>query len=119
LENATTIVIGKQKVLVHKPSHYLSVGFFVQNNPLEKVLLGAPQTMKCTICHVTEQVQSYNNTTCENKGLFTYNPRCGITSTKKHIDNEHKAIVAKYVLHCKNEDKASNLGHEKSKKRKC
>ncbi len=105
--------------MVHKPSHYLSVGFFVQNNPLEKVLLGAPQTMKCTICHVTEQVQSYNNTTCENKGLFTYNPRCGITSTKKHIDNEHKAIVAKYVLHCKNEDKASNLGHEKSKKRKC
>ncbi len=23
----------------------------------------------------------------------------GITSMKKHIDNEHEAIVAKYVLH--------------------
>jgi hypothetical protein len=42
----------------------------------------------------------------------------GITFMKKHIDNEHEAIVAKYVLHCKNEDEASSPGHEKSKKHK-
>jgi hypothetical protein len=42
----------------------------------------------------------------------------GITSMKKHIDNEHEAIVAKYVLHCKSEDEASGLGYEKSKKHK-
>ncbi len=29
---------------------------------------------------------------------------------KKRIDNERKAIVAKYVLHHKNEDEVSNLG---------
>ncbi len=93
--------------------------FLVLNNPLEKVLLGAPQTMKLTICHVTKQVQSSHNTTCENKGLLTYNPRRGITSMKKHIDNEHKAIIAKYALHCKSEAKTSDPGREKSKKRKC
>ncbi len=37
---------------------------------------------------------------------------------KKHINNEHEAIVAKYALHHKSEDKASNPGHEKSKKHK-
>jgi len=37
---------------------------------------------------------------------------------KKHIDNEHEAIVAKYVLHCKNEDEASGPSHEKNKKHK-
>jgi len=37
---------------------------------------------------------------------------------KKHIDNEHEAIVAKYVLHRKSEDETSNPGHEKSKKHK-
>jgi hypothetical protein len=42
----------------------------------------------------------------------------GITSMKKHIDNEHEAIVAKYVLHRKSEDETSNPGHEKSKKHK-
>jgi hypothetical protein len=42
----------------------------------------------------------------------------GITSMKKHIDNEHEAIVAKYVLHCKSEVEASDPGHEKSKKHK-
>jgi hypothetical protein len=35
---------------------------------------------------------------------------------KKHIDNEHEAIVAKYALHHKNEDEASGSSHEKSKK---
>jgi hypothetical protein len=53
------------------------------------------QTMRCTICHIIEQVQSSNNTTCE-----------------------HKAIVAKYVLHCKSEDEAFGSSHEKSKKSK-
>jgi hypothetical protein len=72
--------------------------------------------MRCIICHVTKQVQSSNNTTHEHKGLLTYNPTHGITFTKKHIDNEHEAIVAKYVLHCKNENEASISGHEKSKK---
>ncbi len=37
---------------------------------------------------------------------------------KKHIDNEHEAIVAKYVLHRKSEDEASGPGHEKNKKHK-
>jgi hypothetical protein len=37
---------------------------------------------------------------------------------KKHIDNEHKAIVAKYALHHKSEDEASGSSHEKSKKSK-
>jgi len=40
----------------------------------------------------------------------------GITSMKKHIDNEHEAIVAKYALHHKNEDEASGSSREKSKK---
>ncbi len=105
LENATTIVRSKHEVLVHKPPHYHNAGFFGLNKPLEKVLLGAPQTMRCIICHVTKQVQSSNNTIHEPKGLFTY-----IASMKKHINNEHKAIVAKYVLHHKNEDEVSNLG---------
>jgi hypothetical protein len=87
-------------------------GFFVLNKPLEKVLLGAPQIMRCIICHVTKQVQSSNDTIHEHKGLLTYNPTHGITSMKKHIDNEHKAIVAKYTLHRKNEDEVSNLGCE-------
>jgi hypothetical protein len=30
----------------------------------------------------------------------------------KHIDNEHEAIVAKYVLHHKNEDETSGPSHE-------
>jgi hypothetical protein len=41
-----------------------------------------------------------------------------ITSMKKHIDNEHKAIVAKCVLHPKSENKASSPSDEKSKKHK-
>jgi hypothetical protein len=36
----------------------------------------------------------------------------------KNIDNEHEAIVAKYVLHHKNEDKAFSPGCEKRKKHK-
>jgi hypothetical protein len=114
LENATTIVRGKHEVLVHKPSHYHNVGFFVLNKPLEKVLLGALQTMRCIICHVTKQVQSSNNTIHECKGLLTYNPMHGITSMEKHINNEHKAIVAKYALYRKklHEDEVSNQGCE-------
>jgi ribosome-binding ATPase YchF (GTP1/OBG family) len=90
--------------------------FLILNNHPKKNLWGAPQTMRCTICHIIKQVQSSNNTTREHKGLLTYNPTYDITYIKKHIDKKHKAIVAKYVLHYKNEDKASNLGHEKSKK---
>jgi hypothetical protein len=71
--------------------------------------------MRCIICHVTKQVQTSNNNTCERKGLLTYNPTHGITFIKKHIDNEHKAIVAKYVLHRKNEDKASSPGYERTR----
>jgi hypothetical protein len=92
--------------------------FFVLNNLLEFLLLMALQTMRCTICHIIEQVQSSNNTTCEHKGLLTYNPMHSITSMKKHIDNEHKAIVAKYVLHCKSEDEAFGSSHAKSNKNK-
>jgi hypothetical protein len=89
-------------------NHHTAIvwAFFVLNNPLEFFLLMALQTMRCAICHIIEQVQSSNNTTCEHKGLFTYNPTHGITSMKKHIDNEHKAIVAKYTLHHKSEDEA-------------
>lgn len=39
----------------------------------------------------------------------------GTTFMKKYIDNKHEAIVAKYVLHCKNEDEAFNLGRKKNK----
>jgi hypothetical protein len=35
---------------------------------------------------------------------------------KKHTDNEHEAIVAKYASHHKNEDEASSPSREKSKK---
>jgi hypothetical protein len=87
--------------------------FFVLNN---KVLFGAPQTMRCIICHVNKQVQSSNDTTHECKGLLTYNPTHGITFIKKHIDNEHKVIVAKYVFHHKNENEAFSPGCEKCKK---
>ncbi len=95
-------------------NHHITImwAFFVLNKPLEKVLLRTPQTMRCIISHVTKQVQSSNNTIHERKGLLTYNPTHGITSMKKHIDNEHKAIVAKYALHCKNEDEVSNLSCE-------
>ncbi len=101
-------------------NHHITIvwAFFVLHNPLEKVLLMALQNMRCTICCIIEQVQSSNNTTCEHKGLLTYNPTHGITSMNKHIDNEHEAIVAKYVLHCKNEDEASSSSCEKSKKHK-
>ncbi len=50
------------------------------------------------------------------KGLLTYNLMYGITFMKKYIDNEHKAIVSKYVLHHKNENEASGLGRKKNKK---
>ncbi len=101
-------------------NHHTTIvwAFFVLNNPFEFILLMALQTMRCIICHIIEQVQSSNNTTCEHKGLFTYNPMHGITSISKHIDNEHNAIVAKYALHCKSEDEASGSSHEKSKKSK-
>jgi hypothetical protein len=49
------------------------------------------------------------------KGLLTYNLMHGITFMKKYIDNKHKAIVAKYVLHCKNDDEASNPSRKKNK----
>jgi hypothetical protein len=101
-------------------NHHTAIvwAFFVLNNPLEFLLLMALQTMRCTICHIIEQVQSSNNTTCEHKGPFTYNLMHGITSMKKHVDNEHKAIVAKYALHCKSEYEASSSSHKKSKKSK-
>jgi hypothetical protein len=35
-----------------------------------------------------------------------------------HIDNEHKAIDAKYTLYDKNETEVFGLGYEKSKKHK-
>ncbi len=73
--------------------------FFVLYNLLENVLSRALQTMRCPICHITKQIQSSNSTTRECKGLLTYNPTRGITSMKKHIDDEHEAIVAKHVLH--------------------
>jgi hypothetical protein len=72
--------------------------FMVINNLFEKVLLGTLQTMRCHICHITKQVQSSNSTTHECKSLLTHNPTHGITFMKKHIDNEHEAIVATYVL---------------------
>ncbi len=95
-------------------NHHTTIlwAFFVLNKPLEFFLLGALQTMMCIICRVTKQVQSSNNIIHEHKGLLTYNPMHGITYMKKHIDNEHKAIVAKYALHCKNEDEVSNFGCE-------
>ncbi len=98
-------------------NHHISIAWvlFVLKNHLEKVLLGAAQTMRCTICHVTRQVQSSNNIAHEHKGHLTYNPTHGITFIKKHIDNEHEAIVAKYVLHHKNEDETSSPGRKKCK----
>ncbi len=110
LKSVIIIVKGKHEVLIHKPPHFHSVGL---KNHLEKVLSGVPQTMKCTICHVNKQVQSSNNTICECKSLLTYNPTHDITFKEKHIDNEHEAIVAKYVLHHKNEDETSNSSREK------
>ncbi len=76
--------------------------FFCPKQPSWKKIDGGNANYEAhTICHVTKQVQSSNNTTHECKGLLTYNPMHDITSVKKHIDNEHEAIVAKYVLHPK------------------
>jgi hypothetical protein len=52
------------------------------------------------------------------KGLLTYNLMHGITFIKKYINNEHETIVAKYALHYKSEDEASNLS-QKKKNKKC
>jgi hypothetical protein len=53
------------------------------------------------------------------KDLLTYNLMHGITFMRKYIDNEHEAIVAKYVLHCKNEDEASNPSQKKQAQTSC
>jgi hypothetical protein len=73
------------------------MGFFFPKQPSWKSFIGG--TANHEVNYLSYHGASSHNTTCENKGLLTYNSRRGITSMKKHIDNEHKAIVAKYVLH--------------------
>jgi hypothetical protein len=70
--------------------------------------------MRCTIRHIIEQIQT--TPLMSAKGLLTYNLMYGITFMKKYIDNEHEAIVSKYVFQGKNEDEAFDSSRKKNKK---
>ncbi len=52
--------------------------------------------MRCILCHPMAPTSSSSKTTQSKKSIFSCNPAHGITSMKKHVDNEHGATMNWY-----------------------
>ncbi len=118
LQSATAIIKSKQKFWFTNHCTTIVWVFFVLNNLLEKALLGATQTMRHALIAMSPNKFKVQTTPLMSARAFSPTIQCMTSSMKKHIDNEHEAIVAKYVLHPKSENKASGPSHEKCKKHK-
>jgi hypothetical protein len=70
--------------------------FFVLNDLVTKVQNHFTQSMKCILCHPVALSFSSSNTMQPRKNTLSYNPTHGITSMKKHVDNEHGVIMNQY-----------------------
>jgi hypothetical protein len=48
--------------------------------------------MRCLLCY-NSFIHAFNPNTKEIKSFITYYKTCGITTLKKHVDNDHVTIV--------------------------
>jgi hypothetical protein len=60
----------------------------------KEVDLGSPQVMTCLL-YYNSHVHNLNPNTKERNRLITYYKTYGITTLKKHVDNDHATIVKK------------------------
>jgi hypothetical protein len=76
------------------------LGILQVENPNKKCPYPSPQNMRCTMCHMTSQTSNNNSTTNFGKAIISYTLSHKITTMKKHVANEHIALV-QYIKHTK------------------